>query len=325
MKTSAPIAPLLMVVMVIVFLSCNRNHTKPPDDIVQEDWSLDALKNATYSGFSVHDGPVKLINGRWEGKPYVDGGASRPSVHFVDDFYRIGTVADHDAAIVFLAESTGGSGIRLYLAVVEKNGSALVNMSTTPVGDRVQIRDARIEEGTIAVDVLQAGPEDAACCPGELATRRWHLAGNRLAALETEGQVERFSIDIIAGTIWRLSHWNVEDAAPAEPAITLVYEDGQFAGSSGCNRYFASVKAGNNPGILEVGPAGTTRMLCPENIMAVEKRFLKQLNGVSKLGFMAGELALSYEFNGKLGCMRFGQEMKRRPKKLQQNQPSMHD
>jgi len=317
-KITAPIVPLLVVVMVIVFLSCNRNLTKPTDDSVQVDWSLDALKNATYSGFSVHAGPVTLINGRWEGKPYVDGGASRPSVHFVADFYRIGTVADHDAAIVFLAESTGGSGIFLYLAVVEKNGNALVNTSTTPVGDRVQVRNARIEKGTIAVDVLQAGPRDAACCPGELATRRWHLADNRLVALESEGQVERFSIDIIAGTIWRLSHWNVAETAPAEPAITLAYADGQFVGSSGCNRYFASVKAGNRPGNLEVGPTGTTRIICPENFMALEKRFLKQLNGVSKIGFMAGELALSYTADGKLGSMRFEQEMKRRPKKLQQ-------
>jgi heat shock protein HslJ len=290
---------------IMMCLSCNQYQTHPSDHVVNDLWSLDALKNTTYSGVSVHKGPVKLVDGHWEGVPYEEGGASRPSVHFVGDFYRIGTVADREAAIVLLAESAGGSGTFLYLAVVEKKANVLLNTSTAPVGDRVQVRDCRLENSMIEIDVLQAGPGDAACCPGELATRRWHLADNRLVALETEGPVERLSIDIIAGTVWRLSRWNVAETAPAEPAITLVYEDGQLAGSAGCNRYFASIKAGNSPGELTIGPAGTTRMMCSENIMAVEQHFLEQLSGISKFGFMVGKLVLSYEINGKRGVMLF--------------------
>ena len=192
MKASSLVASIRMVALSLVFLSCNQSHSKPSDDIGKGDWSLNALKNATYSGFSVHDGPVKLLDGHWEGAPYAEGGASRPSVHFVDDFYRTGRVADRDIAVIFVAESTGGSGTYLYVAVVDKKEGALVNTSTAPVGDRVQIRDARFENSAIIVDVLQAGPGDAACCPGELATRRWRLENDHLVA---EAGTSEFYLD----------------------------------------------------------------------------------------------------------------------------------
>ena len=34
--------------------------------------------------------------------------------------------------------------------------------------------------------------------------------------------------------------------------------------------------------------------MCPEPVMAVETRFLRQLNGVTQLRFVAGHLALTY-------------------------------
>jgi len=270
-------------------------------------WPLAALKNTTYSGLTVHPDPVMLIDGRWEGAPYVEGGVSRPSVHFVGDLYRIGKVAgsDADAAVVFLSESSGGSGTFLYLAVVEKKNGVLVNTATTPMGDRLQIRDVRMENGTIALDVLQAGPQDAACCPGELATRHWQLKANQLVEIKPLVRVGRLSLDVLSGANWELSTWDVDEPVPDEPAINLVYVNGRLAGSAGCNRYFASVKAGDSPGDLQVGPPGSTRMMCPEAIMAIEQRFLKQLNGVKKFGFLAGQLALVFEMDGKRGTMRF--------------------
>jgi heat shock protein HslJ len=46
-------------------------------------------------------------------------------------------------------------------------------------------------------------------------------------------------------------------------------------------------------------------MMCPPEQMAVEDRFLKQLAGVKKFGFMVGQLALSYETDGVWGSMLF--------------------
>jgi heat shock protein HslJ len=65
------------------------------------------------------------------------------------------------------------------------------------------------------------------------------------------------------------------------------------------------VKLGAMPGDVTVGAVGATRMACPAERMAVEGRFLKQLAAVKKLGFMAGQLALSYEADGVWGVMLF--------------------
>jgi len=165
----------------------------------------------------------------WEEAPYVEGGVSRTSVHFVGDLYRIGRLADNgsDAAVVFLSESSGGSGTFVYLAVVEQRNGVLINTAMASLGDRVQVRDVRIENGTIAVDVLQAGPQDAACCPGELATRHWRLNVNQLVESAPSDPTGRLSLDVIAGAAWKLRAWDVLEPAPDEPEITLSYENGR--------------------------------------------------------------------------------------------------
>ena len=265
------------------------------------------LKNTAYSGFDVVKTPITLKDGRWEGEPYVAGGGSRPTVSFVRDFYRIGDLdADgSEEAVLLLAEHAGGSGEYLYLAVVARRDGELRNVGTVRLGDRVQIRDVRIDAREIVVDLVQAGPQDAACCPGELVTRRWQLGSDGLRETQTASQPGRLTLETIAGTDWVLRTWTLNDAAPATPEVTLAFKDGKFAGTAGCNRYFAGVKPGNMPGDVSVGAAGATRMMCPPEQMAVEGRFLKQLAGVKKFGFMAGQLALSYEADGVRGVMLF--------------------
>ncbi len=77
---------------------------------------------------------------------------------------------------------------------------------------------------------------------------------------------------------------------------------------TGCNRYFVSVEAGDRPGDLQLGPSGSTRMICPEAIMAIEQRFLHQLNGATTFSFMAGQLIVSFSMDGKRGAMHFARE-----------------
>ncbi len=307
MQVTALLKPILSITLIFACLLSFQLKRVHATDVQGAVWSLAALKNATYSGLKAFPEPVTLVDGRWEGPPYVEGGASRPSVHFTSDLYRIGKVADNaaDAAVLFLSESSGGSGTFLYLAVVEIRNGVLINTATAALGDRVQVRDVRIENGTIAVDVLQAGSQDAACCPGELATRHWRLQATQLVEAATSHRTGRLSLDVIAGATWQLHAWDVDEPAPAEPAITLIYDNGRLAGSAGCNRYFASVDAGDKPGDLRVGPSGSTRMICPEDIMAIEQRFLQQLNGARTFAFMAGQLTFSFAMDGKRGTMHF--------------------
>ena len=108
--------------------------------------TLTAIGNLTFAG--IEDGPVTLVDGLWEGAPFAPGGASRPSVGLAEDFQISGDL-DGDGApetVVVLWQSSGGSGTFDYLAVVGRRRAALVNLGTAPLGDRVQIRDARVDQ-----------------------------------------------------------------------------------------------------------------------------------------------------------------------------------
>jgi len=270
--------------------------------------TLPELENATYSGLEEPKGPVTLKDGRWEGAPLVPGGASRPTVTLGRDFRVVGDLDGDGAAevVVVLAASSGGSGTFDYLAVVKRTAKGLENVATAPLGNRVRIRSAGVENGKLLVGVLQAGPGDAMCCPGELADLEWTLAGGKLTPGTPAGATKRLSLDTLAGSEWVLRAWDLDDPAPGDVEVTLAYAPGSFAGGSGCNRYRTPVTAGEAPGAVIVSPlAVVTRMACPERQSAVEARFLKQLRGVKTFGFLLGQLAVTYEQDGRRGTMLF--------------------
>jgi heat shock protein HslJ len=109
----------------------------------------------------------------------------------------------------------------------------------------------------------------------------------------------------IGDTEWVLKAWTFDEPAPVNPEVTLIYRDGQFAGKSGCNRFFVSVKDREMAGDISVGLGGSTKMACPDSTMEVEDRFLDQLSRVKKFGFMVTKLALSYEKDGAWKVMLF--------------------
>ena len=257
--------------------------------------TLKELQNATYTGVEEAGGPFTLTAGAWEGTPYEPGGASRPSVTLLRDFRLAGDLDGdgREEAVVLLAGATGGTGETSYLAVVRRAATGIENIATAPVGDRVQLRDGRLDGTRVVLDVVQGGEKDAGCCPGDLVTRNWELAGGALkeGAPATTG---RLSIETIGGTEWVLRSWAWDEPAAATPEVTLTLDGNKLVGSAGCNNYFTAVKAGDSPGDIKPGPIGTTRKMCPEAEMAVEKRFLEQLAGVNQVRFMAGQLALPY-------------------------------
>jgi heat shock protein HslJ len=259
-------------------------------------------------------GSVKLVDGRWTGRPYGKGSASRPVVSLVGDLRVIGDLDNDgtDDAVVLLNYVPGGTGQLLHLAVVVRKNGKIQNVATTLIGDRVQIRDVRIEQKRIFVDVVQAGSKDAMCCPGEVTTLGWTLEpGGKLNPFVVTAKPERLTLATIGNTEWVLRSWDLKAPAPKQPTVTLVFKDGRFTGSSGCNNYFAPAKDGTMPGDVEVGPAGTTRKSCPDNEMSVEARFLDQLVRVKKFGFLVTQLALSWEKDGVWKTMLFD---KRRPR-----------
>ncbi len=111
--------------------------------------------------------------------------------------------------------------------------------------------------------------------------------GWRLAAADGEAD----PLAALAGGEWRLVAIDGAPAPDAPAPITLRYEAGRIAGFAGCNRYFASLEAGEGD-VLTVGPTGATRMACPEPQMALESRFLGVLSAIRAARASDGELVL---------------------------------
>jgi heat shock protein HslJ len=267
--------------------------------------SYQDLADATFTG--ILDQPVRLVDGLWEGEPFDEGGASRPRVGLTEDFLLEGDLTGDGNAesVVLLWTSSGGSGTFDYIAAAGRQGQAVSVLGTAELGDRIQIRQGRIVDGRIELDVVQGGPDDAACCPSQLATRTWTLVPGGLA----EGQAEitgTLSTAALQGTEWRLAAFSRDEKAPDEPEVTLTFDEGRVAGSSGCNRYFANIdESVGGPGSLSIGHMGGTRMMCPEAFMAVEDRFLEQLAGADSYGFLTGKLVLNFHLDDQYDAMIF--------------------
>jgi heat shock protein HslJ len=249
------------------------------------------LAHATYSG--VMNEPVTLISGRWEGEPYVDGGASRPAVGLVEHYILLGDLNGDGLAeaVTLLWENSDGSGNRLYLAAVARNDEAITNLGTAMIGDRVQIRSGTIEDGTITLDIVRAGPEDAACCPTEKALVTWMLGEDGLSRIADQ-TIGTLSLADLGGHEWVLIEFPRDRPLPQNVEISLVFHDDKVSGNSGCNEYFAGVVT-SSPGELEFNGMGATRMACPEPAMDLERRYLQALAGASGYRFLAGRLVLT--------------------------------
>lgn len=268
--------------------------------------SLSALQNATYHGIA--EEPVTLVDGEWRGEPFVEGGAATPRVGLVRDFRLTGDLNGDgsEEAVVLLWSNWGGSGTFDYLAVMgHAETSAPLNLATAALGDRVEISAAAIVDGQIIVDAVQAGPDDAACCPGQKMKRSFALEGDLLMEVSTE-DMGRQSIADVAGVEWVLLHFNRDDEVPDDVEVTLIFDGDQIGGSSGCNRYSSSVTEGAPPGALTVNvPIAATMMACPPPADEIERRYLEALQNVRQFSFLIGKLALTWRNDDQFGVMVF--------------------
>src|SRR5262245_57132928 len=182
--------------------------------------TLDELREATYAGLAGVPHPVTLAGGSWE-DPQAPVGVS-----LAPDFVVHGDLDGRvpDDAVVVLAETRGGTGTVSYFAVVARRDGKLVNLATARIGDRVQLRDVRIDNRRLVADVVQAGADDPMCCPAELATRTWELRGERLRELPRTGPTARLSLAALGDEPWVLRAWTVSERAPAVPKVTLQWK-----------------------------------------------------------------------------------------------------
>lgn len=269
--------------------------------------------NADYG--AIHAGApgvaVTLKDGEWQGEPYAQGGASAPRAGLARDFLLSGDLdgdgAEESAVLVWT--SAGGSGTWDHLSVLDRAADGAVSeRASAPLGDRVRLRAARLVDGRVELDTVQAGPADAACCPGQKMHRTFALAGDALTEISTEDQ-GRMSLADVQGD-WVLTHFGYDERVPDGIEITLQVEDERIAGTAACNRYSGALKEGDAPGdVTLVGaPAGVlavTRMMCAPPLMDSELRYLQALQGLIQYSFLAGKLALTWRDREGMGALLF--------------------
>ncbi len=283
----------LILVAAVIATACGKPDPAAP--------SLEQLQNATYDG--IYDEPVTLSDGRYAGEPFVENGAARPTVVLVEKPYLLGDLDEEpgDEAVVLLSENSGGSGAFLYLSVVGLRHDEPVNLGTIGVGDRPQVRWLGLEGSWIRLDVVEQGPDDAACCPSQLSARFWRLQDGQLVEV-AEKVHGTLSLAELAGPGWTLVGLDPLEPLPEDIELTIIFEDGKVAGRSGCNNYFAGIEE-SSPGRIKLGPAGTTRKTCAEPLMELEQRYLARLGGVKKYHFVLGKLALAWRIENGSGVL----------------------
>lgn len=259
--------------------------------------NLQQLSNLSYQG--IHAQTVKLKDGMYEGSTFDAGGASRLRVQLIDQLMVSGDMTGdgHDDAAVFLTASSGGSGTNTYLAIVTKSGYSYQNIATKNLGDRIQVRALRFAEGTLILDLIIAGPDDAACCPSMKMRNTYRLVGNDLRQI-TDKAMGPLTLDDLEDMKWSLAELAEHEPVAPEVSVYAIFDEKRVSGSSGCNRYFSDIEAGGPYGV-EIGPVGATRMMCAAAEMQVEDRYLAALQNVRQFGFLFGQLTLDYEDDNK--------------------------
>jgi len=265
--------------------------------------TLEQLRSASVSG--VFEQAATLVDGQYEGEPYEPGAASRPRLVLWDPAVVFGDVDGNEGseAVAMLSSSTGGSGEFVHLAVFGNRDGSLQNFGTAPVGDRVKLQSLWLERGKILMDVIEAGPDDAACCPTQVARKTFALEGGQLQQLSSEVRGV-LALSMLAANEWQLVEMDGQPVAQGSEAPLIHFETDTVRGFAGCNRFTAQAKE-TKPGEIDIGPAAVTKKACPPPQMELEDRFLKQLDGVERYTYLAGRLALSWSDGDSSGILLF--------------------
>ncbi len=96
----------------------------------------------------------------------------------------------------------------------------------------------------------------------------------------------------LEGIRWEVTGYNNGRHAVVGPKVgtrlTLMFQDGQVSGSSGCNRFHGAFEVDGKA--LSIGPLATTRMACEDAVMAQEREFLSALESARSWGIVRGML-----------------------------------
>lgn len=93
----------------------------------------------------------------------------------------------------------------------------------------------------------------------------------------------------------RGTHWTVEGIPRQVTASMAFGQDGRLTGFSGCNRFFATYTS--DGARLTISGIGSTKKMCPDVEMSVERELLKTLEVVNRWQGTAQKITLTAPVN----------------------------
>ncbi|MFN8458366.1 MAG: hypothetical protein U0401_27550 [Anaerolineae bacterium] len=143
--------------------------------------NLGALRNATYQVGLNEPITATLTNGQ-----YLDPANSLTVT--LGDLVAYGdfTGNGQDEAVVFVVSNYGGTGQFHDLVVMTDQNGVPTQLASAPLGDRVQVHSISVKKDLIVVDMVQAGPNDAACCPTQEVVKVFGLKDGQLQELSSQ-------------------------------------------------------------------------------------------------------------------------------------------
>jgi hypothetical protein len=163
--------------------SSNLSTPTPANGSESATLSQAMLFNSTYR--SPDWGEFQLTEGIYYRPPPTSQESPESYTTRIQDpvFYGDINTDGFEDALVVLTTQNGGSGHFIELAVVlDQNGSPN-NIATIYLGDRVVVESGKVENGTIVLNMRVQGINDGLCCPSQLVTWKFVLAGDQLIKL----------------------------------------------------------------------------------------------------------------------------------------------
>ena len=98
------------------------------------------------------------------------------------------------------------------------------------------------------------------------------------------------TVDDLAGKTWVLT--NIGNLSASKEVKTTIQfsEDNQVSGNAGCNSYFGSYELVD--GSFTVSAIGSTKKMCPENVMSQEDNFIVTLDGANSIKMFGDNLVI---------------------------------
>jgi heat shock protein HslJ len=141
----------------------------------------------------------------------------------------------------------------------------------------------------------------AAACTKQPADRQDSIpASSQPVAVPSSSPVSTGTVADMGGPEWRLESFADGEPVPTDIHITLALNGERISGRGGCNRYMGTVKDGDAPGRISVGPLALTKMACAPAAEAAEVRFTGSLQRATSFAIRDGKFLISYPDGGQV-------------------------